>query len=149
MMPETQQKEWLDPGHCLNYRLRRAARMTAKAYDDSLRPSGIRNTQFTLVAALQHMGETSIGALSEILATDSTTLTRNLDILVRRGFVEDVKAEDGRVRVARLTPAGETVYEAALPLWRQAQSRLLTALDGDLRDDLVAGLAKIEQVCAS
>jgi len=147
-MPDTQRNEWLDPGHCLNYRLRRTARMTAKAYDDALRPSGIRNTQFTLVAALQYLGETSIGALAETLATDSTTLTRNLDILVRRGFVEDVKGEDGRVRMARLTAAGKGVYETALPFWRQAQSRLLASLDGDLRDDLVAGLAKIEHVCA-
>lgn len=146
-MPDALKKEWLDPGHCLNYRLRRAARMTAKAYDDALRPSGIRNTQFTLVAALQHLGETSIGALAETLATDSTTLTRNLDILVRRGFVEDVKVEDGRVRMARLTAAGVTVYETALPLWRGVQSRLLATLDGDLRDDLVAGLVKIEKAC--
>ena len=93
---------WLEPGNCISYRLRRAARMTAKKFDDALRPLGIRNTQFTLLAAVNEMGPISIGALSEALATDSTTLNRNLEILSRRAFVEDAPMEDGAVKDGRV-----------------------------------------------
>ena len=51
--------------------------------------------KFTLLASLKQLGETSIGDLSEALAIDGTTLTRNLEILVRRGLVANIEANDG------------------------------------------------------
>ncbi len=50
---------------------------------------------FTLLALLNRLGETGIGDLSEALAIDGTTLTRNLEMLVRRGLVENIEANDG------------------------------------------------------
>ncbi|MEE8153176.1 MAG: MarR family winged helix-turn-helix transcriptional regulator, partial [candidate division NC10 bacterium] len=103
----------LEPVDCVSYRLRRAARITAKSYDNALRPIGLRNTQFTLLASLNRLGETSIGDLSEALAVDGTTLTRNLEVLVRRGLVENIAADDARVRNVRLTDLGKETFEEA------------------------------------
>jgi DNA-binding MarR family transcriptional regulator len=47
-------------------------------YDAVLRPSGLRVTQFTLLQALHHAPEISQKQLAELLAIDSTTLTRTL-----------------------------------------------------------------------
>jgi DNA-binding MarR family transcriptional regulator len=141
---------WLEPGNCISYRLRRAARMTAKKFDDALRPLGIRNTQFTLLAAVNEMGPISIGALSEALATDSTTLNRNLEILSLRAFVEDAPMEDGavkdgRVRAIDLTGDGRAIYKHALPIWRATQTELLDAMQGDRWGEMILELAEIEK----
>ena len=136
------------PVGCVSYRLRRAARKAARFYDDALRPSGLRNTQFTLLASLNRLGETSIGDLSEELAIDGTTLTRNLEILVRRGLVENIAAEDARVRNVRLTGLGKETYEEAVPLWREAQQHLLEALEPKRWTGMRAQLRKIEGACA-
>lgn len=137
----------LEPGHCISYRLRRAARMAARFYDDALRPVGLRNTQFSLLVSLDDLGETSIGDLSEELATDGTTLTRNLEVLVRRGLVENIEADDGRVRNVRLTGLGKKTYEEALPLWRAAQQHVLKALEAKRWTGMRAQLRRIETAC--
>ncbi len=136
------------PVDCVSYRLRRAARKAARFYDDALRPSGLRNTQFSLLGALDLLGETSIGDLSEELAIDGTTLTRNLEILVRRGLVENIAAEDARVRNVRLTGLGKETYEEAVPLWREAQQHLLEALEPKRWTGMRAQLRQIEDACA-
>lgn len=140
---------WLDPGNCISYRLRRAARMTAKKFDTAMRPLGIRNTQFTLLAALNEMGPISIGALSDALATDSTTLNRNLEVLARRGFVKDGTETDGRVRTIDLTAEGRAVYKKALPAWRATQTELLGAVQGDRWAQMISELSKIEKASGS
>ena len=119
----------LEPVECVCYRLRRAARVAAKSYDNALKPSGLRNTQFTLLDSLNRLGETSIGDLADVLAIDGTTLTRNLEILVRRGLVENIVADDARVRYVRITKLGKQTYKEALPLWRKAQRQALDALE--------------------
>lgn len=137
----------LEPVDCVSYRLRRAARMAAKFYDKALRPCGLRNTQFTLLAALDDLGETSIGDLSEKLAIDGTTLTRNLEILVRRGLVENIETDDARVRNIRLTELGKQTYQAAVPLWREAQHHVLGALEPERWKGMRAELHRIEKAC--
>lgn len=135
----------LQPVDCVNYRLRRAARVAARAYDDALKPSGLRNTQFTLLGALDWLGETSIGDLSEELAIDGTTLTRNLEVLIRRGLVENITVDDARVRNVRLTGAGKRTYDKAVPLWSQAQQRVVENLGQGRWQGMAQQLRKIEQ----
>lgn len=139
--------EGLSPSECVCFRLRRAARVAAKYYDSALKPCGLRNTQFTLLAALNLGGASSIGDLSEALAIDGTTLTRNLEILVRRNLVESVGTEDGRVRIVQLTGSGKTKLDEALPLWRGAQQSVLDALETERWVGVKRELSKIEVTC--
>jgi DNA-binding MarR family transcriptional regulator len=78
------------------------------------------------------------------MATDGTTLTRNLDVLVRRGLIENVAAEDGRVRRVRLTSMGQETLEEALPLWRAAQSKTLEFVGPGTWQETRKILAEIE-----
>ena len=112
----------LQPVDCVCFRLRRAARLAAKTYDAALKPTGLRNTQFALLGSLNKVGKSSVGELSDRLATDGTTLTRNLEVLVRKGLIENVAADDGRMRVVRTTKNGKKTYLEALSLWREAQN---------------------------
>ena len=137
----------LDPTACFSYRLRRAARLAAKHYDTALKPVGLRNTQFTLLGALDLLGETSIGDLADELATDATTLNRNLEVLVRQGLIENTLADDARVRKVRLTAAGTRKYAQALPHWQQAQRHLLGTLDAKQWTAMQQQLGAIEGAC--
>ena len=137
----------LQPVDCVCYRLRRAGRLAAKTYDGALKPTGLRNTQFTLLASLTNLGIASIGELSDRLATDGTTLTRNIEVLVRSGFIEDVTTDDARVRVIQLTELGKKTYDAALPLWREAQKHVLAAVGSTGWTEMRAELDRIEAAC--
>lgn len=137
----------LQPVNCISFRLRKAARSTARTYDNALRPVGLRNTQFSLLGALIVLGEISIGDLSQALAIDGTTLTRNLDILVRRRLVENIVGADARVRNIQLTDLGRETYEQALPLWRCAQKKVLAAFEPGQWDAMKAQLQRIEKAC--
>ena len=103
---------------------RRSARALSQVYDEAMRPTGLRSTQFTILQALSLTGEITQGDLGEVLATDSTTLTRTLDILGRRGWIGKRQGKDRRERWLRLTPAGQKQFNAALPYWQKIQDRL-------------------------
>ena len=63
---------------CLCASLRRASRALTQLYDEALRPLRLRGSQFTILQALLLVGEVSQGELGQMLAMDSTTLTRTL-----------------------------------------------------------------------
>lgn len=127
---------------CACFNVRKAARAITQLYDDALRPSGLRATQFTLLVHLGGRGPTSVGELADHTVTDRTTLTRNLAILEERGLVEIRPGDDARVRLVELTPAGHRAVAAAVPLWEHAQDALAERLGGErvarLRESLRA-----------
>jgi DNA-binding MarR family transcriptional regulator len=105
---------------------RRAARVLTQHYEKALRPLGLRATQFTLLQALSLAGEVSQGTLGEILAIDSTTLTRTLSIMERQGWIASRSGEDRRERLLSLTNPGRAEYKRALPRWEKVQQELRT-----------------------
>lgn len=126
---------------CLCFRARRLSRALTRMYDDSLRPLGIHATQLTLLNAIAMSGDAggAMGRLADLLAMDTTTLSRNLRPLEKAGLLRMARpATDRRVRLAFLTPEGERIVAAALPLWSQAHARVVAALGvetaADLRD---------------
>lgn len=119
---------------CMGAATRRAARGIAAHYDREMAAAGMRGTQFTVLNAINVMGEPSIGELARALSLDRTTLTRNLDVMVGNGWIERrVDRGDRRGRTVGLTPHGHERLTAALPRWRRAQGSVLRALgDTDL-----------------
>lgn len=113
---------------CSGLAVRKAARAVGQLYDDSLAPCGIKGTQFSLLAAVGLTSKTSVSALAESLVMDRTTLSRNLQPLVRTGLLRMEPGRDRRERRVALTEEGRTRLQTALPLWRQAQARIAEAL---------------------
>jgi len=104
--------------------LRRTSRALTQLYEQALRPFGLRATQLTILQVLSLTGEVSQGQLGEILAMDSTSLTRTLAIMGREGWVTARRGKDRRERWVRLSSAGEMQLRRALPVWEKVQSRL-------------------------
>ena len=109
---------------CMCASFRRASRVLTQHYDRALRPLGLRATQFTLLQALSLAGEVSQGMLGEILAIDSTTLTRTLAIMGHRGWIAIRSGEDRRERWLSLSEAGRAQFKRARPHWEKVQHGL-------------------------
>jgi DNA-binding MarR family transcriptional regulator len=109
---------------CMCSSFRRTSRALTQLYDEALQPLGLRATQFTILQALALAGEVTQGQLGEMLAMDSTTLTRTLTIMRRHGWIAERRRKDRRQRWLRLAKAGEAQLRRALPLWEKVQSRL-------------------------
>jgi DNA-binding MarR family transcriptional regulator len=136
---------------CLCFRARRVARALTRMYDEALRPLGVQATQLTLLNAIAVCAErgATMGRLSDVLAMDQTTLSRNLRPLQRAGLVSIARLEaDRRVRLAQLSPDGRRLVKDALPLWTEAHQRVVAALGAaeavELRNrfDLTAAAAR-------
>ena len=110
---------------CVCNTLRMVTRAVTQLYDDTLRPSGLRVTQFSVLAALARRGEANVKQLTDALAIDQTTLTRGLTVLEREGLIARAPHPDGRIKAMRLTPAGARALAMARPLWAQAQQRVI------------------------
>ncbi len=109
---------------CLCANLRRAARALTQIYEEALRPVGLRGPQFTILQTLSLAGEITQGRMAQILAMDSTTLTRTLAIMERQGWIARREGEDRREWRIQLSKAGKSKFERALPHWEKAQALL-------------------------
>ena len=103
--------------------LRSATRALSLAYDEVLRPSGLRLTQFSILARIAAVGPHPLNDLAEMLAMDRTTLGRNLKPLERDDLVCLEVGMDRRQRVINLTAAGRRALMRAMPLWETVNQR--------------------------
>ncbi|HEV2415617.1 MAG TPA: MarR family winged helix-turn-helix transcriptional regulator [Candidatus Dormibacteraeota bacterium] len=105
---------------CAVMNLRQASRVITAYFDDELRSSGLRATQLNLLMAIEIGAGETVTGLAEVLAMERTTMTRNLQLLRRRGLIEP--------RRIALTPQGKRLAAAALPQWERAQRTVVSAL---------------------
>jgi DNA-binding MarR family transcriptional regulator len=124
----TKRQNAMDLNTCTCANLRKTARVVTQAYEAALQPTGLKATQFTVLAALAIGGDEPLTRLAEALVIDRTTLTRNLKPLVRDGLVRIEQEEDQRVRKISLTDAGRRAFDDARPRWEEAQSRIVKKL---------------------
>ncbi len=110
---------------CACASLRRAARAMTRLYDRALGGTGVGAAQFTLLQVLARNEQPlTQRAFAEILAMDSTTLTRTLVPLARQDFVQSRPGADRRERLWTLRPAGKRQLQRALPRWERVQQRV-------------------------
>jgi len=127
---------------CLCLAVRQAARHVTQFYDRLLAPTGLRTTQFSLLAKLRRRGPMSINALAADMVLDRTTLGRNILPLERDRLIRiEPAASDRRRKEVHLTRRGEKRVEAALEGWTQAQARFEAAF-GSARTSELRGLLR-------
>jgi DNA-binding MarR family transcriptional regulator len=107
-----------------------ANRVITKVYDDALRPCGLKVSQMAMLVMAEDRGLIRQSEVGAELQLDDSTLSRNLALMRANGWLEKVAADDARVHSFRLTQAGRTLLDAAIPAWRNAQ-RQAKCLLGD------------------
>jgi DNA-binding MarR family transcriptional regulator len=107
---------------------RQVARMLTQLYDSRLETSGIEAPQFALMLTLDKEGPCSQTALGTRYALDKTTVSRNLKLLHREGWVAFTPTRDKRERQVALTSEGRRRLSIARPEWKKAQTELRTTM---------------------
>jgi DNA-binding MarR family transcriptional regulator len=103
-------------------------------YDSRLRDTGMEAPQFALMMTLDRQGPCSQSALGRRYALDKTTVSRNLKLLERNGWVEPSAGIDRRERQFTLTAAGRKRLAAARPEWKKAQDQLRSGMTAEQWD---------------
>lgn len=118
--------QYLEPAHsCVCFNLRKSARAVTQRYEEALKPTGLRATQFSLLVATRLMGSITVSSLAKALVMDRTTLTRNLKPLEKQGLLRiSLGRDDRREREITLTGSGQAILAKALPLWQGVQGEV-------------------------
>ncbi len=104
------------PAHALN-------RVVTNIYDDAFRPLGLKVSQANILIIVAKQGVARPAEVCERLQLGASTLSRNVDRMRAKGWLEIVPGDDARTQSMRLTPQGKKLLEQAYPLWEDAQRR--------------------------
>jgi len=116
------------PELCNCLAVRQAARHVTQFYDQCLAPTGLRTTQFSILAKLKRLGPMTINALARDLVMDRTTLGRNILPLERERLIEIAAGRaDRRSKELHLTEAGLARLNDGIERWTEAQARFEAA----------------------
>ena len=127
------------PDDCNCLAARQAARHITQFYDQLLAPSGLRTTQFSLLAKLRRLGPMTINVLAGDMVMDRTTLGRNILPLQRDGLiVVEWGSRDRRSKTLQLTDSGVARFQAASKRWVHAQRHFEAAFGAKRTKDLRA-----------
>ena len=123
---------------CFNLKLRQANRVLTNYYNEYLTDLGIKITQFSLLRSLWYMKTSSQKELEKVLVVDQATLTRNLQPLIRQGYIQTERSnKDRRVTIVSLTESGKELYHKAHEQWQKAQQSVSTKLGTDALQQLL------------
>src|SRR5215469_5613109 len=117
---------------CVMTRWRMTNRILAAIYDEELRPFGLKSSQLGLLVAVTKAGPVRRIELGRLLSLDPSTLTRNLAVMLKHGWIEEVP-DDGDQRGAPLqsTATGRKLLQRSAPAWHRAQARAKKMLGSD------------------
>src|SRR3954470_12806071 len=130
-------------GECIAVRLRMLNRVITNIYDAALRPLDLKVSQMNILVAVAKMGTARPLEACEYLHLDVSTLSRNVDRMKARGWLEVVPDEDGRSQPFQLTPQGRKLLEKAIPAWGEAQQQVKGVLGDRLVDQLNQAMKRI------
>lgn len=97
-------------------------------YDAELAKAGLKTTQYSLLNHVLKLGPVSPGALALAMRMQPSTVTRNLQALLRDGWVTMGPGVDGRSRTISITELGRSRRQQAQPYWLSAQRSVESAI---------------------
>ncbi len=128
---------------CAVVNLRKTARAVTQFFDEALGPSGLRATQFAVLVAVALTDPPTMTRIARALVMDPSTVTRDLRLLERAGMVATADGKDRRTRFVGVTPEGRDRLTAALPLWEQAQHRVVRRVGGSRWREILHELSAV------
>jgi DNA-binding MarR family transcriptional regulator len=114
-------------------------------FDGVLHPSGLRSTQFVILVAIEAEGRVRLPDLARTLNVDRSTLTRNLQPLLRTGLVRTTTPRNARASNVQLTAKGRRLLTRTVPLWKEAQTRFEARVGHRRWKEMAVELTKVVQ----
>jgi DNA-binding MarR family transcriptional regulator len=131
---------------CLCSALRQAARRVSSVYDAALAGVGLTITNYQLLANIDKHDGIGISELAELIIMDRTTLSRNLQPLLRDGLVTIVAGRDRRRRALRVSARGQTALRRAFKLWQSAQKQIKSSYGPERTQSLLASIDNLLEI---
>lgn len=122
--PTTERLEDTLARDCLAVRMRLLNRVVTNVYDEALRPLGVKVSQLNILVAAAKLGLARPADICRILRLDTSTLSRNVERMKAKGWLENVVEDDRRVQPFRLTAKGRGLLQRAKPAWDRAQQHV-------------------------
>lgn len=135
----------MQKGECFATAVRRASRRLTQLYDGALAPSGLRSTQFSILADLATRSEApTLTELADAMVSDRSSLGHALRPLVRDGYVALRREKpDRRMQRIVLTSDGKTKFREGLIHWRKAQEAFVSLYGEAWSENLRAAVRRI------
>jgi DNA-binding MarR family transcriptional regulator len=130
---------------CVAVRLRLLNRVITNIYDDALRPLELKVSQMNILVAAAEIGTARPSEVCEHLQLDVSTLSRNVERMKARGWLEVVPGEDGRGQPFRLTAQGRKLLKKALPAWNAAQQQVLSVFGDQFVEQLSQAVKRVRK----
>jgi DNA-binding MarR family transcriptional regulator len=108
---------------CIANKVRLLNRAVTAIYDEALRPHGLKISQMSVLVTVSILGRASPGAVGRRLHMEKSTLSRNLDRMRARGWLDVAATEDGRATELFVTAAGRRLLRRVHRAWSTAQQR--------------------------
>lgn len=128
---------------CTCFHLRKATRAITLMYDQELRPSGLRTTQFLLLTEIKVSAPITIKQLARKMLMHRTALARNLKLLEKKGLIKIEPGYDRRERIISLTISGQKSLIRAYPFWQHAQRKVAKNLGKKQLNHLLSELSAL------
>ena len=117
--------------NCIAVRLWLLNRVITNLYDDALRPLGLKVSQLNLLVVAAKLGLAQPAKVCDMLQLDTSTLSRNVERMRAKGWLEVVPGADARTQSFRLTAQGKRLLERVVPAWEEAQRQATQILGED------------------
>ncbi len=128
---------------CIVVRLRMVNRVITNIYDDALRPLGVKASQLNILVVAARLGLARPADICERLQLDTSTLSRNVERMKAKGWLEVVANDDARAQPFRLTAKGRSLLQRAKPAWEQAQEIVKKLIGADTVASIVDAVRRI------
>ena len=106
---------------CVANQLRMLNRVVTGMYENEFRPLKLTASQMVILALTEKRDQIRAAELCKWLQIDASTLSRNIALMKKRGWVRVLPGEDVRSHALTITTGGRKLLREILPSWRKAQ----------------------------
>ncbi|RFB18463.1 MarR family transcriptional regulator [Bacillus sp. HNG] len=126
----------MQTGHELFHAVHQLSRQLTKHVNETLEPFGLFSAQWSVLFVLKTIGTSTQSELCDYLTVEAPPMTRNIQKLVKLGYVRQIQGIDKRTKQIELTEKALTEF----PDWEQAMiemnERLVKNFPKELQDQL-------------
>lgn len=108
---------------CLAGRVRLLNRVITNIYDRALQPLGIKINQANILVMLTLTDQASSVDIARVLQMEKSTVSRNIDRMKKKGWIDVTGKDDGPSQVITVTPKGKGLLADAHVEWQKAQKQ--------------------------
>ena len=126
--------------------LRQSSQKLTAIYDESLKSSGLRVTQFAVLKNIHKLGKTSITELDTYLEQDRSTIGRNVRILEKIKVVSINKSSDKREFEIQITKYGIECLQLARKSWEDINIKISSKLGKEKQKQMIEIMNVIQSI---